>query len=80
MLILFFIKNKKQYLLEFDVNFWNSIKIYYGDIAVSFNEKDEKITITTDKDIMTVKYIHIKKIIDYDISQRNVSKSPYLAH
>lgn len=63
-----------------DANFLTSIKNYYGENAVSFNEKDEKITISTDTDIITVKYIPIKKIIDSEISQINVSKSTYLAH
>jgi len=55
------IYSNKKYLLEFDANFWTTIKNYYGENAVSFNEKDEKITISTDTNIITVKYIPIKK-------------------
>jgi DNA-dependent RNA polymerase len=73
------IYSKRKYLLEFDANFITSIKNCYGENAVSFNEKDGKITIKTDFDSISFKYIPINKIIDSEISQINVSKSSYLA-
>lgn len=81
-IILYSKKNNKKYLLELGANFLTSIKNYYGKNAVSFNEKDEKITISIDTDTITAckGYIPIKKIIDSEISQINVSNSPYLTH
>jgi DNA-dependent RNA polymerase len=74
------IYSKKKYLLEFDANFITAIKKRYGENAVSFNEKDELITINTELDSITIKYIPIKKIIDSKITQIDVSQSTYIAH
>jgi hypothetical protein len=76
------IYSKKKYLLDLDANFLTSIKIYYEENAESLSEKDEILTNSTDTDIITVKYIPVRKIIALNLSytQINVSDSSYLAH
>jgi DNA-directed RNA polymerase len=74
------IYSRKKYLLEFEANFITAIKNRYGEDAVLVNEKEQKLTINTDLDSITVKYIPVKSIIDSEISKIDVSQSSYLAH
>lgn len=74
------IYSNRKYLLEFDSNFIASIKTYYGENAVTIDEQKEEITIITNSDTITVKYIPVKSILESKIFQMNVTETAYIFH
>lgn len=74
------IYSKRKYLVDFDTNFVNYIKHIYGEDSVEINEDKDEMTILTDSDSLTFKYIPIKRIISSSISNIDVNKSSYLIH
>ena len=71
---------KNKYLLDFDANFINSIKKYYGENNVTLDLSKEKLSIYTNEGYITVKYPSLNSIIKSKISQIDISESLYLIH
>jgi len=61
-----------KYLLEFDANFINSIKIYYGENNVTLDLSQKKLSVYTKEINITVKYPSLNSIINSKISQIDV--------
>nr|QWO71374.1 RNA polymerase [Termitomyces sp. DKA64] len=83
------IYTKKKYLIEFNNNFIDSIKIHYGENNVYINKEKEKLIVITESPQgslyeervkISFKFPSIDSIIDSKISNIDVSKSCYLAH
>ena len=69
---------KNKYLLDFDANFINSIKKYYGESNVTLDLNKEKLSVYTNEGYITVKYPSLNSIIKSQISQIDISESLYL--
>jgi DNA-directed RNA polymerase len=69
---------ENKYLLNFDANFINSIKNYYGENNVTLDLYNERLTVYTNEGHIYVKYPSLKSIIKSKISQIDISESLYL--
>jgi DNA-directed RNA polymerase len=67
-----------KYLLDFDVNFINSIKNYYGENNVTLDLSNEILSVYTNEGYISVKYPSLNSIIKSKISQIDISESLYL--
>jgi hypothetical protein len=54
---------ENKYLLDFDANFINSIKNYYGENNVTLDLSNEKLTVYTNEGDISVKYHSLNSII-----------------
>ena len=71
---------KNRYLLDFDANFINSIKKYYGENNVTLDLNKEELSVYTNAGDITVRYPSLNSIIKSQISQIDISESLYLIH
>jgi len=69
-----------KYLLDFDANFINSIKNYYGENNVILDLSNEILSVYTNEGYISVKYPSLNSIIKSKISKIDISESLYLIH
>jgi DNA-directed RNA polymerase len=68
----------KNYLFKFNENFFNSIKLFYGEKNVNFDENNNTLEVITKKGIVKEYYPSLSNIIDSTISKIDISESEYL--
>lgn len=74
------IYSDSKYLQVFDRDFREDIISIFGKEAVTFNDKNGKVTVTTNTDTITIKYPSLNHIIDNNSSNIVVKNSNYLLH
>ena len=77
------IYSNNNYLLEFDKNFRNTIIKSFGEKAVSFDDKNEKLTVrlTAEEDSkVDIHYPSITNLLNQNIEDIDLKESSYLIH